>query len=144
MIFIKVFPNGELIWELAKRDVRDRYASNTLGMLWLLIQPVVTIIIYLSVFSIIFKMRIPESANTEGSYPLYFLSGFVCWMALSEAMSRAPSLISNNAALVKQIVFPTQVLPTKSALAVSLLQLIYSTDVEINLNFKKKVMQITA
>ena len=118
-------PTIQLTWEFAKRDLTDRYAGNSLGLLWILIQPLATIAIYLSVFTLVFKVRIPDAANVEGGYPLYFLSGFVCWMALSDVLARAPTLVSTNAALVRQIVFPTQVLPIKSALAVILTQLVF-------------------
>lgn len=118
-------PIAQLTWEFAKRDLTDRYAGNSLGLTWIFIQPLATIAIYLSVFTLVFKVRIPQSANVEGSFSLFFLSGFVCWMAISDVLSRAPTLVSSNAALVKQIVFPTQILPLKSALAVSLTQLIF-------------------
>lgn len=118
-------PNLQLTWELAKRDLTDRYAGNALGLAWLFIQPVAMVIIYLNVFTLVFKVRIPESVNASDSFPLFFLAGFVCWFSLSDAISRAPSIVSANAALVKQIVFPTEILPVKSALAVSLAQVIF-------------------
>ena len=118
-------PTLQLTWELAKRDLTDRYAGNGLGLVWLIIQPVAMVAIYLSVFTYIFQIRIPESVNVNGSFSLFFLSGFVCWMALSDSLSRAPTLVSGHASLVKQIVFPTEILPIKSALAVSMTQVIF-------------------
>lgn len=50
-------------------------------------------------------------------YTTYVLSGLVAWLAFSEAMSKSCVAITSNASLVKQVVFPLEILPVKTVLA---------------------------
>ena len=115
----------ELIWELARREFSERYAGATFGLIWAVIHPLMMMAIYLVVFGLVFKARISSSNDSIGSYSLYFLSGFASWYAFSETLSKGPSIIQQHAALVKQIVFPVELLPIKSVLAVSITQIVF-------------------
>ena len=52
----EVYRNRRLVWKLAKNDFRTRYAGSYLGIIWAFIQPIVTILVYVFVFSIGFRM----------------------------------------------------------------------------------------
>jgi len=107
-----------LLWEMSKRDIRDRYVGQMLGTFWAILTPVLIMSIYLFIFAFVFKIRIPtESDNMTqgwgGSYTLYLLSGLVPWMSFQEIINRSTTIITSNSNLVKQVIFPLEVLPLK-------------------------------
>jgi lipopolysaccharide transport system permease protein len=106
----------ELLLEMTRRDVVDRYAGQMLGSAWAIIVPLLTMATYLLAFGVIFRSRIGPDDN--GSvYVAFALAGLVPWMGLQEGLSRSTAIIVVNSNLIKQIVFPSELLPLKVALA---------------------------
>jgi lipopolysaccharide transport system permease protein len=130
----------QLIWELARRELSERYVGNAFGLLWTSIHPATMLLVYLFVFGYVFKSRIPADLHVEGSFTLYFLSGFVCWVALSEAISKGSTIILQNRTLVQQIVFPLEVLPLKTAVATMFTHFIFVLLVLAYLYFEKSTV----
>jgi lipopolysaccharide transport system permease protein len=106
----------ELLLEMTRRDVVDRYAGQVLGSSWAIIAPLLTMATYLFAFGLIFRSRIGPDDDGTG-YVAFALAGLVPWMGLQEGLSRSTTAIVGNGNLVKQIVFPSEVLPLKVALA---------------------------
>ncbi len=107
----------ELVWEMTRREILDRYTGQVLGSLWAIGLPLLTMGIYIFAFLVLFRGRLPGSSSSFG-YAVYVLAGLAPWLAVQEALGRGPTAISQNANLVKQIVFPNEVLPLRVALGV--------------------------
>lgn len=106
----------ELVVEMTRRELLDRFAGNALGGLWVIGAP--ALILATNVFAFMYIMRIRLGTDDTGlQYAIYVLSGMTPWLALCDAIGRAPGSIVGSANLVKQIVFPSEVLPLKLALA---------------------------
>ncbi|MGK7344301.1 MAG: ABC transporter permease [Candidatus Nitrospinota bacterium M3_3B_026] len=110
----------QLTWEMAKRELQDRYAGQVMGLMWAVIHPVAIILVYLFLFIIVFKVRFPPMEGVTMDYASYILAGLIPWFYFQESMIKGCTAISSNAPLVKQVVFPIEVLPVKGVL-VSLL-----------------------
>jgi len=113
-----LFSRRLLLWEMGKRDIRDRYAGQTLGTYWAVLTPLLTMVVYLFIFAFVFRVRMPAVADGVtlgwgGSYAMYLLSGLVPWLGFQEVMNRATAAITGNANLVKQVIFPLEILPLK-------------------------------
>lgn len=106
-----------LTWEMAKREITDRYRGQLFGLFWAVIHPLVLIGVYIFVFVIVFKIKIGGTREMPLDYTTYLLSGLIPWMAVQESMAKASTVITSNASLVKQVVFPIEILPIKSVLA---------------------------
>ena len=106
-----------LTWELAKRELTDRHVGSFLGPLWAVGHPLFLIGVYLFVFAFVLKVRVGGSQDLPLDYPTYMLAGLIPWMAFQESMNKSCSAIVDNRSLVKQVVFPLEVLPVKGALA---------------------------
>ncbi|MDQ8728346.1 ABC transporter permease [Bradyrhizobium sp. LHD-71] len=105
-----------LIWEMAKRELKDRYSGNALGLAWAVGAPLAIFAANVLAFLFIFRIRLnPE--DTGGSYAAFVLSGMAVWVAIGEVMGRAPTAVLQSANLVKQIVFPSEILPLKIVIA---------------------------
>jgi len=70
-----------------KREITDRYLGNVMGLAWVFIQPLITLVIYSFVFENIFKARIPEAAHL--GFAVYLAIGFWPWTAFSESLLRS-------------------------------------------------------
>lgn len=112
----------DLTLQLARREVADRYVGQFLGSFWAIAHPMLVMAVYLFMFAYVFKVRIGGTLEMPLDYPVYLLSGLVPWLALSEVLNKGPITVTSNASLVKQVVFPIEVLPTKTVLAATVAQ----------------------
>jgi lipopolysaccharide transport system permease protein len=103
----------QLTWEMIKRDITDRYAGQIFGSTWAIGHPLILMAIYSFVFTFIFSSRMGDQADFPRDYTTYLLSGLIPWMSFQEAMNRGSTAILLNANLVKQVVFPLEILPIK-------------------------------
>lgn len=106
-----------LTWEMTKSEVTDRYRGQILGWFWAILHPLILIGVYIFIFVVIFKIRIGGTREMPLDYTTYLLSGLIPWLTVQEVMSKAGTAITSNANLVKQVVFPIEILPIKSILA---------------------------
>jgi lipopolysaccharide transport system permease protein len=113
----------QLTWEMIKRDIKDRYAGQVFGPLWAIGHPLFLMAIYVIVFSYIFSMKTGEgNFDFPLDFPAYILSGIIPWMAFQETMNKGTSAVTANADLVKQVVFPLEILPVKGIFSAFLTQ----------------------
>lgn len=105
-----------LLGALVSREIRDANIRSVMGSFWAVGAPLLTMLVYVFCFTFIFRMRLGVDEGPE-VYVGYVLVGLSVWISLQEVASRAPGAITANANLVKQIVFPTELLPLKMALA---------------------------
>ena len=117
----------QLTWEMAKRDITDRYTGQVFGTLWAIGHPLALMGIYTIVFSFVFRQRAGGSWDLPLKYPAYLLSGLIPWMAFQESMAKSTVSVTSNANLVKQVVFPIEVLPVKGVLGSMITQAIALT-----------------
>lgn len=97
----------KLIINLAKNDFKTRFAGSYLGIIWAMIQPVVTIAVYWFVFQV--GMRSGDMI----SYPfiIWLVAGLVPWFYFSEALSGGTNAMIEYSYLVKKVVFKIDILP---------------------------------
>lgn len=116
----------ELAWSLAKRELTDRHVGSVLGPFWTIGHPLFLMAVYVFVFAVVLQTRIGDSVTFPFDYSVYILSGLIPWMAFQESMNKSCASIAANPSLVKQVVFPIEVLPVKGVIASFLTQLIAS------------------
>jgi lipopolysaccharide transport system permease protein len=102
---------------MAVREVSDRYSGQVLGVVWAVGHPLLVMAVYLFVFNFVFRTRIGGTRELPLDYTVYLLSGVIPWITIQEALARTTVSVSSQATLVKQAVFPSEVLPLKSVLS---------------------------
>lgn len=112
--------------ELTRRDIGERYAGQVLGSAWAIGHPLALMTIYVFVFAFVFKLDVTSQPGMTLDYTTYLLSGLIPWMAFQESMARGAVAVTGQANLVKQVVFPIEVLPIRGVL-VSLVPQLVST-----------------
>lgn len=106
--------NRYLVWEMTRRDVIGRYRGSFVGLAWSFFHPLVMLLIYTFVFSVVFRARWQESQGDNEStvnFALLLFIGMILHGLFAECVNRAPTLILSHANYVKKVVFPLEILP---------------------------------
>lgn len=106
-----LWKNRELIAQLTKREVLQRYRGSLLGIFWSLLTPIFMLAVYTFVFGVVFKSRWSASTETQSQFALILFCGLSVFGIFSEIISRAPTLILGNPNYIKRVVFPLEILP---------------------------------
>lgn len=101
---------GYLLRQLVSRDFKSKYKRSVLGVLWSFLNPLLTMMVQYIVFSTLFRGDIPN-------YPLYLLSGIVCFNFFSEASNMALQSITGNASLITKVYVPKYIYPLSRVLS---------------------------
>lgn len=102
-----LFCHRVLLWQMTKRDFRQRYLGSYLGILWAFIQPAVTVFIFWFVFQVGFK-SVPVD---NFPFILWLVCGMFPWFFLSDSVGSAANSIVESSFLVKKVVFRVELLP---------------------------------
>lgn len=98
-----------MIWELSKTDFKKRFAGSYFGIVWMFVQPMVTVLIYYCVFQLGFKANPPSAIDAP--YVLWLIPGIVPWFYFSEAVQAGTSSLYDYNYLVKKVVFKVSIIP---------------------------------
>lgn len=101
---------GYLLRQLVSRDFKSKYKRSVLGVLWSFLNPLLTMTVQYIVFSTVFRGNIPN-------YPLYLLSGIVCFNFFSEATGMALTSIVGNSSLITKVYMPKYIYPLSRVLS---------------------------
>lgn len=104
------FKHRELIRSLIVRDISSKYKGSAFGILWALINPLMMLLVYTFVFSVVFKARWNVDSESKIEFSMVLFSGLMVFNIFAECIVRASTLIISNASYVKKIVFPLDVL----------------------------------
>ncbi|MEI6842670.1 MAG: ABC transporter permease [Methanomicrobiales archaeon] len=99
-----------LIWNFVKRDISSKYVGSLLGIYWAVINPLLTLIVYIIVFGVFLKVRLPDSTSIW-DFSLWFAAGFLPWVAFQSSVMRASSAIIDNKNYIKKVPFPSEIFP---------------------------------
>ncbi len=104
--------NRHLTMQLIKREVVGRYKGAVLGLLWSFLYPLLMLIVFTFVFSVVFKARWGMGdEETKIQFAIILYAGLIVHGFFSEVLNRAAGLIIANVNYVKKIVFPLEILP---------------------------------
>ncbi len=114
----------QLTWEMSKREISERYAGQLFGLFWAVGHPLALIAVYVFIFAYVFKMKIGGTYKLPLDYTTYLLCALIPWMAFQETMMKSTTSITGNSNLVKQVIFPVEVLPIKTVISSLVTQII--------------------
>ena len=105
----EIIEKRKLIWDLGKADFRKRFVGSYFGIVWMFIQPIVTIAIYAIIFG-------PAGFRTPppvpgASYVAWLVAGIVPWFFYSEVLNTVTNCLQEYSYLVKKVVFKVEILP---------------------------------
>jgi lipopolysaccharide transport system permease protein len=105
--------NWKEIWEyrhlllrLIRRDFLTQYQQTLLGPVWVVIQPLVTVLLYVLIFDRVVRISTNDTPPT-----LFYLSGIIIWNLFAESFSGSVYTFSANATLFSKVYFPRLIIP---------------------------------
>ena len=98
----------ELFRVLAWRDLSVRYKQTVIGIVWALIRPFLTMLVFTIIFSRIAKLP----ADGDAPYALMVFAGILPWTLFATGLSEASNSLINNANLISKVYFPRLIVPT--------------------------------
>lgn len=110
-----LWSHRQLISQMTRREVVGRYKGSVMGLLWSFLNPVLMLVIYTFVFSVVFKARWGDGGETKSQFAVMLFAGMIVHALFSDILNRAPSLILSNANYVKKVVFPLETLVAVTA-----------------------------
>jgi lipopolysaccharide transport system permease protein len=101
----------ELFYFLAWRDILVRYKQTVIGVLWSVIKPLFTMLVFVFVFGKLAKLP------SDGlPYPVLVLSGMLPWLFFASAFSEAGNSLIGNANIISKVYFPRLIVPLSSVI----------------------------
>ncbi len=115
-----IYVYRELFFFLAWRDILVRYKQTAIGILWSLIRPLLTMIVFTVVFSKLAKLP------SDGiPYPVMVYCAMIPWQFFSNSLSESSNSLVGNSNLLTKVYFPRIIVPA-SAVVVSLVDFLIS------------------
>jgi lipopolysaccharide transport system permease protein len=102
----------ELLYFLVWRDIKVRYKQTALGVLWAIIQPLMTMV----VFSIFFG-KLGKLSSDGIPYPIFSFAALVPWTLFSNGLTQAATSLVSSSNLIKKVYFPRLIIPIATVLA---------------------------
>lgn len=102
----------ELLFFLTWRDVKIRYKQTALGVIWGVLQPLLT----MAVFSIFFG-RLAKIPSDGVPYPIFALIGLTPWNFFSNGLTQSSNSLVASANMIKKVYFPRLVIPLSSIMS---------------------------
>jgi lipopolysaccharide transport system permease protein len=104
--------NRNLIWQLTRRQVVGRYRGSVMGLAWSFFNPILMLLVFTFVFSVVFKARWGIGAEeSKTDFAIILFVGMIIHGLFAECINNAPGLILSNVNYVKKVVFPLEILP---------------------------------
>jgi lipopolysaccharide transport system permease protein len=101
----------ELVFFLIWRDIRVRYKQAVLGIAWMVLQPLATVL----VFSLFFG-KLLHVPSGDVPYPIFAFAGLVPWTYFATSLNRATGSLVGNAGLLTKVYFPRLAIPLSAVL----------------------------
>jgi lipopolysaccharide transport system permease protein len=108
----EIWAYRELLYFLTWRDVKVRYKQTLLGVTWVVIQPLMTMLITTIFFGKL--MRVPSDGLP---YSLFVFAGLLPWMFFSKAITQSGNSLVGSANLITKVYFPRLIIPSATVLS---------------------------
>ena len=104
-----------LLFQLTTREIKARYKQSIIGYAWIIFNPLLQLLVYSFVFSVIF--RFPTGGIP---YSIFLFVGLLPWIYLQTSLSSSALVLVYNSNLLKKVYFPREILPYSIILAKSI------------------------
>jgi len=111
--FAELYSSRYVLFMLTVRDIKLRYKQTVLGIFWVILQPLLTALLFAMIFGK--GLRVPHEGE---SYLLFAFAALIPWMVFSQSLQRASPSIVSDARLITKVYFPRIFLPLSATFGV--------------------------
>lgn len=90
-----------LVRQLTAREIKRKYARSYLGIIWSVLNPLLSMVVLSLIFSQLFRRSIEN-------YPIYYLTGYLLWQMFTSATNSAMTTLADNKMLLLKVKFPME------------------------------------
>src|SRR5246500_1126085 len=108
----EVWEYRELLYFFAMRDIKIRYKQTAIGVLWVVLQPLMS----MGVFTIFFG-RLAKLPSDGLPFPVFFFAVLAPWTYFSTALTTATNVVVENQRVITKVYFPRLILPLSSVMS---------------------------
>ncbi|MDO4494874.1 MAG: ABC transporter permease [Clostridiaceae bacterium] len=102
-----------LLYEIVRKNIKLQYRNSVLGIFWTFLQPLLTTLVLVMVFSNVFGSRNASVLN----YPIYLLCGRLIYEFYTQSTKRAMRSIRNSASVIKKVYVPKYIYPLSNVIS---------------------------
>ena len=110
--FLELWKFRELLYFLAWRDVKVRYKQAVIGVIWAVLQPLLTMIVFTFIFG-----RFAKMPSDGVPYPIFVYIALLPWQYFSSVLSQSTTSVVVGGGMVTKIYFPRLIMPASTAIA---------------------------
>lgn len=108
-----IWRHRTLLWRTTRSDVLSRYSGSAFGPVWLLLQP----LLLLGAYAVLqFAMRERTAGDGAVEFVLLIFCGLIPFLGTADALSIGTTAVTSNSSLVKNTLFPIELVPVKAVL----------------------------
>ena len=109
-LFKNLYEYRELLSTSVKKEIRGKYKGAWLGILWSYLNPLLMLVVYSFVFSIIMRVQIEN-------YSMYLFTALIPWNFFVISISQGSLSVISNGSILKKVYFPREIVPIASVTA---------------------------
>ncbi len=102
----------ELLYFMVWRDVKVRYKQTALGVIWVVLQPLLSTLVFTVIFGIL--LDVPSNGLP---YPIFAYAGLLPWQYFAGSLTRTSTNLVDNANLITKVYFPRLTIPISGVLS---------------------------
>src|SRR5437879_7496123 len=108
----EVWAYRELLYFFVWRDVKIRYKQTAIGVLWVVLQPVLTMLVFTLFFG-----RLAKLPSQGLPYPVFYFAALVPWTYFSYALQMTTNIVVDSQAIITKVYFTRLILPISASLS---------------------------
>lgn len=112
-----IWRHHHVLWATTLTDIRGRFIGTLFGATWIVIYPLLFLGLYAVIYTMIYQIRVEAFGTFD--YVLLIFCGLVPFLGFSEALGSGVGSVMGNKGLVKNTLFPIELIPVKTVLASS-------------------------
>ena len=109
---IELVKAHELLFILSLKEIQVRYKQTAIGIVWVILQPLITTLVFTFIFGVIAKVDAPGVP-----YPVFVFSGLLLWQYISKVITLSAESLTANSAIITKVYFPRAILPIVPAVS---------------------------
>jgi len=107
-----VWEYRELLYFLVWRDLKVRYKQTALGVAWIVLQPVASMVVFSGLFGVLLKVP-----SGDVPYPVFLYAALLPWNYFASSLTRSSTSIVGSANLITKVYFPRLIIPLAGVLS---------------------------
>ncbi len=110
-VFTVLWRNRVLVAELAAREFQALYRTSLLGVVWALLNPLLSLMVYTFVFGLVLQIKWQQEVPRVDEFALILFTGMIVFYFFADCLIRSPGLMLENVNYIKKVIFPLEIMP---------------------------------